>query len=66
VYDGGTVQAYLDGVSLGSQSLVLTTALDATGFTTGLFAGSLDDLAVYGQALSAATVQDHYRVGHGS
>ena len=66
VYDGGTVQVYLDGVSLSAQSLVLNTALDASGFTTGLFAGSIDDVALYGQALSAATVQEHYRVGHGT
>ena len=66
VYDGGTVQAYLDGTALGAQSLVLDTALDGTGFTAGSFAGSLDELAVYSVALTAGTVQDHYRAGHGS
>ncbi|MFG1605447.1 LamG-like jellyroll fold domain-containing protein [Actinoplanes sp. NPDC049265] len=65
-YDGGTVQAYLDGTALGAQSLVLNTALDGTGFTAGTFAGSLDELAVYSVALSAGTVLDHYRAGHGS
>ena len=73
-YDGGAVQAYLDGSSLGAQSAVLNTAVDAYGFGAGIslatgstpFGGSLDELAVYGQALTAATVRDHYRVGKGS
>jgi len=65
-YDGTVAQAYLDGVALGSQSLVLNTLLDPTGFTAGTFAGSLDELAVYNVALTAATVSDHYRAGHGS
>ena len=30
------------------------------------FAGVLDEAAVYGQALSAATVSDHFRLGTGS
>lgn len=74
VYDGGTVQVYLDGVSLSAQSLVLATTLDSTGFAVGAdlgagssyFAGSLDEVAIYSQALSAAIVQDHYNAGRGS
>jgi len=30
------------------------------------YGGSLDEVSVYGQALSAGTVNDHYRIGAGS
>lgn len=73
-YDGAVAQVYLDGTAITGQTMALSTTLDATGFAAGampatgtmFFAGSLDEIAVYGQVLPAATILSHYRIGHGS
>jgi hypothetical protein len=73
-YDGAVAQVYLDGTAIVGQAMALSTVLDSTGFAAGailatgtnFFAGNLDEVAVYGQVLSAATIAAHYRIGHGS
>ncbi|WP_372895415.1 LamG-like jellyroll fold domain-containing protein [Stieleria sp.] len=69
VNDNGTMRLFLNGVE-DSVTLVstgvLTGALDfafgalAAGGNTRLFEGSLDEVAIYDRALSAADVQRHY------
>ena len=70
VYDGaGHVTAYLDGTSLGTQTLAtLNTAVTAQGLfigsqTTGSLAinGSLDEVAVYPTALPPANIAAHVK-----
>ena len=76
-YDGRTLVIYVNGRR--SASRRYTGGIDwargralrfggPSGRPTALafFAGVLDEAAVYGQALGAATVSDHFRVGTGS
>ena len=66
----GLVTLYVDGaqvgtVTAGTTSLTSSPVLwfGTSGDGTKFLDGSLDEVAVYGQALSAATVADHYDVG---
>lgn len=72
-YDGSTMIVYLDGASLGSKSVSLNTVISSHGFNVGVSdpggwdsnsnkycTCSIDEVAVYGTALSAARVQAHY------
>jgi hypothetical protein len=67
-YDGSTSHVYLDGVLAASQPAPLplnsTTAslwIGASSFdTAGYFAGVVDEVAVYGTALSAARITAHF------
>ncbi|MEA2635502.1 MAG: hypothetical protein QOH92_2269 [Chloroflexota bacterium] len=69
-YDGLLATAYVDGQSLGGQSLSsLNTVLDANGLVTGqgfwccgpdVFSGSLDEVAVYPGALSFGQITNHF------
>ncbi|AGZ38759.1 LamG domain-containing protein [Actinoplanes friuliensis] len=71
-YDGGVLRVYLDGTGLTPLTATLDTTVDGSGFTVGsatgayFFGGSLDEVAVYSQVLSPATITDHYRAGRGT
>jgi hypothetical protein len=70
-YNGSTVRIYLNGVL--AQSFSYSAALahlvtplkigDASGTGNYHWPGGLDDVAVYNTALSAATIQNHFRCG---
>ena len=66
----GTSTTYLDGTKVGERTG--GDSLDLRRFTLGAhpgasaFAGAVDELAVYGSALSAARVCAHYRAAGGS
>jgi hypothetical protein len=74
-YDGVTsIAVYVDGVALGSAqatSAALVTVLDLTGLEvgkdngTGFFTGTLDEMAIYPSALTAAKVATHFHAGRG-
>ncbi len=64
-YDGTTLRNYYDGVFVGTQTGSLNTPVNATlrlGNDSGGFAwnGSLDEVAIYPTALSAAKVAAHF------
>ena len=70
--DGSTVTLYLDGASVGSTPMTEATyytnyggiAIGRDGDYSGsYFNGSLDEVAVYPAALSAARVSTHYQLG---
>jgi hypothetical protein len=70
---GSGRKLYIDGVDrttlLTNQTLINTTSaliLGAKGGTSGFLAATIDEFAVYKQALSQATVQDHYNAGKGT
>jgi hypothetical protein len=77
-YNGTGETLYVDGASVGTKTVALNTVMGATGFGIGAnimngdtysgkyFNGSVDDVSIYNVALSAATVANHYHVGHGS
>jgi hypothetical protein len=63
----GALNLYIDGSSVGSAtgstlSLTASPTIDLGRIATGgnYFAGSLDEVAIYNTALSAAVVADHY------
>ncbi len=66
-YDGSTVRLYVDGAQVGAQpagTIYYQPDLVAIGRDGGAagsyFSGSIDDVAIYGTALSATRVQAHY------
>ncbi|MCC7415577.1 MAG: hypothetical protein IT176_00435, partial [Acidobacteria bacterium] len=68
-YDGGTGTAalYVDGISVASASGLPSTIGTSSGpgaiggwYTDGSFAGAIDDVAIYGHALSPAQVAMHH------
>lgn len=70
VYDGAKVSFYVNGVfrdsandstALANSSQALCIAARDTGY--GYFDGSVDEVAVYSNALSAAQITLHYQVG---
>jgi hypothetical protein len=70
---GTTRRLYIDGIDrtslLTNQSLVNTTSalfFGAKSGTAGFLKGTIDEFAVYNQALSLATVLDHYKAGSGT
>lgn len=68
--DGGNVAFYLDGkaVRTGTGAANTATAMPwhiMRNGTLGSSGGQADEVAVYGTALSAATIQRHYDVGKG-
>lgn len=69
-YDGTTIRVYMDGQANGTAALAgpisygtTPTPLIATDATPRNFAGTLDEFAFYNNALSAATVSQHYALG---
>jgi Concanavalin A-like lectin/glucanases superfamily len=70
-YDGTTMRLYVNGSQVGSAASALSpldnlAALRIGNSAAGTdgWAGDLDDVAVYGSALSAAQLQNHFRCGH--
>jgi len=66
-YNGTSLTAYLDGVSLGSQNPSSTPAVALTNAVIGFYSSSvyafnglIDEVRVYNRALSASEVKDHY------
>jgi hypothetical protein len=71
--NGATRKLYIDGVDrtslLTNQTLVNTTSalfFGAKSGTAGFLKAAIDEFAVYNQALSLATVLDHYKAGSGT
>jgi hypothetical protein len=70
-FDGQTLSVYRNGVLIASraatQTLPSTTnpLYFASTPTASFFAGTLDEVALYSQALTAAQVEDHYDKGIG-
>jgi hypothetical protein len=71
-YDGATAILYVNGISAGTASVSVSAnttrplgigATDSGGSWAGYFPGSLDEVAVYGSALSQSRVQAHYLLG---
>jgi hypothetical protein len=64
-YDGSTMRLYVNGALEGSVatavSIVDTT--EAFKLTEGSFDGAVDEVAIYGYALSGAQVGEHYAAG---
>jgi hypothetical protein len=72
-YDGRTMRLYVNGELAADGRSRLRLAKGAAALTVGAksgggynFSGTIDDVAVYGTAVSAATVRAHYRAGIGS
>lgn len=71
-YAGGAAKLYLDGVLNASSTSSVQLTPNALALNVGresannyFFGGSLDEVAVYGTALSAARIQQHYAAGTG-
>jgi hypothetical protein len=70
-YDGSNLRLYVDGVLAGGPTASTSSAgaagsIDiAANATSGFFAGTLDEIAIYGRALSASEIATHYNVGKG-
>jgi hypothetical protein len=73
VYDGTNVIIYANGAPLMTNTASFTIPATTSPFVvaaqsggaTSWFHGDIDDVSVYGQALSAARILVHYRVGIG-
>ena len=71
VISGAGMQLYVDGALIGSNPNTISQNAtgywrvggDATWATTNYFAGSIDEVAVYTKALTAAQVSRHYSLG---
>jgi hypothetical protein len=74
-YNGTNIQLYVDGAALTSLAATRSTVMDtATGFVIGaildplsgqygnFFDGTLDEVSLYNQVLTAATVSAHYEL----
>lgn len=66
VFDAGSVTAYADGVSLGTQAVALGSGSGlpaqigaSDGGTAEVFAGSVDEVAIFNDALTAASIAAH-------
>lgn len=73
IRSSGAMNLYADGASAGSAtgptaSLTSPASIDFGRIQTGTnyFAGSIDEVAVYGSALSSSTASDHYKAGKGT
>jgi MSHA biogenesis protein MshQ len=73
VYDGMNVYIYANGMLMGSAATTFTTPATTNPFVVGAqsggltswFNGQIDEVAVYGTALSQARIVAHYNVGMG-
>jgi hypothetical protein len=72
-YDGAVQRLYVNGTEVASVALtgaitVNTNTLDIASWDEGreAFNGTIDEVAVYGSALTAARVQAHYQAGAGT
>lgn len=73
-YDGASLRVYvngaLDGTASAPDSVLSTNApleiASGPGTTNWYYGGLVDEVAIYNQALPAATVLDHFKVGRGT
>ena len=72
VFDNGNVSAFMDGIPLGTQAVALGTGSGlpaqigaSDGGTAEPFPGSVDELAIYGDALSEAGIAAHSAAWYG-
>jgi hypothetical protein len=72
VFDAGSVTAYADGVSLGTQAVPLGSGSGlpaqigaSDGGTAEAFAGSVDEVAIFSDALPAASIAAHASAWYG-
>ena len=72
VYDGSALRLFVDGVRVAAARRVGAMAVSDRPFEIGsaggssrAFRGGIDEVAVYGRALSAARVASHYQAGAG-
>jgi len=71
-YDGATMRLYVDGASVGTPAAssrvlpaVVVTRAGLNEGATGSLSGTIDELAIWNRALTAAEVAALYRVGMG-
>jgi hypothetical protein len=70
-FDGSMRRLYVDGVEVAAAPLAGATAnpgplfVGSTGGLSGFFDGTIDELAIYSQALTSARVTAHYAEGAG-
>lgn len=70
----GTTKFYVDGVLVRTSGSITHIVNDTYSFAIGVldeldsqwFPGKVDEVAIYGSALSAGTVLSHYNAGHGA
>jgi hypothetical protein len=64
-YDGTTMRLYVNGALEGSVATAMSIADSTEAFkvTEGSFDGAVDEVAIYGYALSGAQVGEHYTAG---
>jgi Concanavalin A-like lectin/glucanases superfamily len=74
-FNGSAITVYVDGVSLGSQTMTRNTVIDTYGLQIGdvvdpgdtnsgfHFTGSLDEFSIYSAALTQTDVTNHYQLG---
>ncbi|MGH2443386.1 MAG: LamG domain-containing protein, partial [Chloroflexota bacterium] len=67
VFNGSTLTMYLDGVALGYRGASFNTSLNSSGLLAGSstgggfkYSGSIDEVAVYAQALPLSSIQTHF------
>lgn len=72
VFDAGNVTAYADGVSLGTQTVALGSGSGlpaqigaSDGGAAEVFPGSVDEVAIYSDALPEASIAAHVRAWYG-
>jgi hypothetical protein len=77
-YNGSAITVYVDGVSLGSQTMTRNTVIDTYGLQIGdvvepgdtnsgfHFKGFLDEFSIYSAALTQTDVTNHYQLGANS
>ncbi len=70
-YDGTTLRLYLDAVEVGADATVVSMNANAVALSIGRdsvlgtnrFNGRLDEVAVYGRALTGTEIAEHYAIG---
>lgn len=68
-YDGSTMMVYADGAQVGTLAVALnivagTAEIGRMG-ASDYFGGTIDEVAIYSEALSAAQIASHYRAAKG-
>lgn len=74
VYDGASLNVYVNGVLDGTTATTMNPGFGTASLKIGAFGdiainrfnGRIDEAAVYAKALSAAELQDHYKLGSNS
>ena len=68
-FDGANLRVYVDGTLRGTTARAVTIQDNGNQVNVGVggsyFDGVMDEVAVYGKALSAQQISEHYLAGHG-